>query len=924
LTPGTGMLTLTWTAGSGIVTHYRVRWRVKSGPGAWQGWVNDPDGGDPIIGDSDDGLNTADLGDTTRQYIIPGLAPGREYEVAVAGVNQTNLGPWTQAVSATTSGTPPRTGATLRALAAADDEGAGTLSPVFSPEVTRYRMNARSAAIRFTLTPAPGARFTISQGDTELPAGTTTANVTPGITTFTIEITSEDGANQNTYTIEVFFPGNILSLAILDPADDGTTKNIPLVPAFNRFTQQYTARVEPATSVVTLRLSFNSGTGNSRHISLTKETGRFPTTKTNIKSGTAGNPDIGTITGILLEPAGMDSVLKLDLNGAVYTLRISRGGGANDADLTRLQVNGGALSLFPKFSIDTTDYAVSAPGNVSTAAVTPTASAAGARITVKAGTGAAKSVVSGRVSDSVNLSKGIDVVFSVVVTASGGSVSKTYTLTVTRAAPPLEFDARQNDLRFYADGGTVILPGASGGVAPLSYSLSGDLPANLSFTAAERGIRGMLADAVVSPETTLVYTVTDSSTQRTSISQRFKFMAAPAFVFAAKPTDLTFPVNTAATRTLPEVSGGYAPHVLELEGDTLPAGLTFTASDRTIAGTTTRSGSYQVVYKATDTIGGVLSAGIILKVAAGQASAPLGLTITPAHQRLRLAWNEPSDIGGETPSNYRVRWAEGDDSEIWLAVGGGGAGKLTGSAAPGYDIDGLVNGTTYPVQVAAVNSFGAGMWSDSVEGVPADVLGFVSQQADLIILQIKPLPGAVELPKAERGATPYTYEVMDLPTGLLFDGDAQEISGTPAATVTPVATVTYKVTDANSASATQTFDITQITFDLDLDAADGAADAAAKAHDGIITARYLLGVRGAALLRGQSGESAGAFEDALKNGAASKALDVDADGDADGDDGILIARYLLGLRRGALVAGIAGIDADDAGKIEQNISDLLP
>ncbi|CAJ2377334.1 MAG: hypothetical protein IBGAMO2_670002 [Arenicellales bacterium IbO2] len=41
-----------------------------------------------------------------------------------------------------------------------------------------------------------------------------------------------------------------------------------------------------------------------------------------------------------------------------------------------------------------------------------------------------------------------------------------------------------------------------------------------------------------------------------------------------------------------------------------------------------------------------------------------------------------------------------------------------------------------------------------------------------------------------------------------------------------------------------------------------------------------------------------------------KLLDVNADGNADGDDGILVARYMFGLRGAELVAGFSDLDAD--------------
>jgi len=202
-----------------------------------------------------------------------------------------------------------------------------------------------------------------------------------------------------------------------------------------------------------------------------------------------------------------------------------------------------------------------------------------------------------------------------------------------------------------------------------------------------------------------------------------------------------------------------------------------------------------------------------------------------------------------------------------------------------------------------------------------DALAFVSQQEDLVVLLAKALPAPIVLAEAGQGAPPYAYTLAGLPPGLSFNRDTRTISGTPGEAVNNVHMLTYTVTDAATTTDALEFSLSVVTFDLDLDAADGSAEAAATAQDGIITARYLLGVRGAALVSGQAAGRFDMFEAVLKNGADSNALDVDGDADVDGDDGILIARYLLGLRGDVLVKGFAGADQ---GVVARNIMELLP
>ena len=67
---------------------------------------------------------------------------------------------------------------------------------------------------------------------------------------------------------------------------------------------------------------------------------------------------------------------------------------------------------------------------------------------------------------------------------------------------------------------------------------------------------------------------------------------------------------------------------------------------------------------------------------------------------------------------------------------------------------------------------------------------------------------AFTLSAATGGTAPLRYELSGLPGGLVFNPGTRRLSGTPlAATATP-ATVTYRVTDANGATDTDTFTIT--------------------------------------------------------------------------------------------------------------------
>jgi hypothetical protein len=107
--------------------------------------------------------------------------------------------------------------------------------------------------------------------------------------------------------------------------------------------------------------------------------------------------------------------------------------------------------------------------------------------------------------------------------------------------------------------------------------------------------------------------------------------------------------------------------------------------------------------------------------------------------------------------------------------------------------------------------------------------------------------------------------------------------------------------------------------------------AVTEANDGLLILRYLAGLSGAALVSGGvvSGDATRstaaaltAYLDALK-----PKLDIDGNGVVDAlTDGLLISRYLLNIRGPALIAGAIGVGATRTTvlDIENHLAGLLP
>ncbi|MCY4421488.1 MAG: fibronectin type III domain-containing protein, partial [Acidimicrobiaceae bacterium] len=91
-------------------------------------------------------------------------------------------------------------------------------------------------------------------------------------------------------------------------------------------------------------------------------------------------------------------------------------------------------------------------------------------------------------------------------------------------------------------------------------------------------------------------------------------------------------------------------------------------------------------------------------------AAPDALAAAPGDEQLEVSWSAPAD-GGSAITSYDVRYS-GDSGMNWTEVDAATAGALS------YTVSPLVNGTSYEVQVRAVNAAGDGAWSDSAPGVP--------------------------------------------------------------------------------------------------------------------------------------------------------------------------------------------------------------
>lgn len=110
-------------------------------------------------------------------------------------------------------------------------------------------------------------------------------------------------------------------------------------------------------------------------------------------------------------------------------------------------------------------------------------------------------------------------------------------------------------------------------------------------------------------------------------------------------------------------------------------------------------------------------------------------------------------------------------------------------------------------------------------------------------------------------------------------------------------------------------------FILDIDK-NGKYDALT---DGLLVMRYINGIRGSALINGVVGSTAQITDVAsIEQYLASETLDVNGSGSSpDATDGLLILRYLFGFKGDALTSGVT-LSTRDAAAIEQYLDALMP
>ncbi|GAA4804274.1 putative Ig domain-containing protein [Lysobacter hankyongensis] len=359
----------------------------------------------------------------------------------------------------------------------------------------------------------------------------------------------------------------------------------------------------------------------------------------------------------------------------------------------------------------------------------------------------------------------------------GQTGSRAYTVTI--AAPTLTMTPAAGTLNApYATAFSQTFT-ASGGSNSFSYTLTGALPAGLTFS-------GNTISGTPTVPGSYPITVTATDTVLTGVGAPFSIaqnytIDVPAPTIVVNPA--TLPNTTAGlsyTQTI-TASGAVAPYTFAVTAGALPNGLTLSAGGA-LSGTTTTSGTFNFTVTATDQFGQTGSRAYTVVVAVPT------LTLTPATLPAGTAGTAYSQVltlsGGIAP--YTVTQAGALPTGLTF-----NAATRTFSGTP-------TQSGTFNISVTA---------TDSTGGTAATITNNYTLTIAAPTLALTPatVPGGTagvaysQTFTASGGIAPYTYTLAGaLPAGLTFNAASGTLGGTP----TVAGTFNFSVTARDSTTGT--------------------------------------------------------------------------------------------------------------------------
>jgi hypothetical protein len=334
---------------------------------------------------------------TATSAVLNNLKPGTLYHFRAKGVNAMGTG-----TGGDLTFTTPSNVATLSGLVLTG----GTLAPGFNSNTTSYTAAVPATTTSVTLKPTVSqVNATVTVNGNTVASGTASNAITlsPGPNAIPVVVTAQDGATLKTYIVTV----------VQSEAPTVVT-NPPSAITGTAATFNGTINAHGTSTVATFNYGLTAAYGSTVNAVPSPVTG--------------GNTMAVSARPTTLKPA---TTYHYQIKG-VSTAGTSTGADAmfttpnNVAALSGLVLSSGPLT--PGFSSAATGYTATVSNSTTSVTLTPTVSDPHATVTVNGAL-----VTSGSASGPINVNAGGNPL-SVVVTAQDGVTTKTYTVTVTRAA----------------------------------------------------------------------------------------------------------------------------------------------------------------------------------------------------------------------------------------------------------------------------------------------------------------------------------------------------------------------------------------------------------------------------------------------------------------------------------------------------------
>ena len=340
------------------------------------------------------------------------------------------------------------------------------------------------------------------------------------------------------------------------------------------------------------------------------------------------------------------------------------------------------------------------------------------------------------------------------------------------------------------------LPAASSGNGDLTYDLR-PVPPGLEFDAGSRTLSGTPSDVAIS---LMTYEVTDADGDTATLTFEIEVDTMPSFDGATVADQSYRTGEEIGVLGLPVASSGDGPLVYSLSPEV--PGLTFDAGSRTLSGTPTVAGTYELTYRVEDSDTNVEESDaeeltFTVYVELTFAAVAARQTTFTAGEEIKQPWELPVgrstdaltySLDGELPPGLVF------DAEARTISGMPPADVLYAESYPftyrAVDSDGDSAELTFTIVVAGMPSFGAQVVEDQLYTAGNEV--------------------SLGLPEAAGGNVALTYTLEgELPPGLSFDGVARTISGTPPPDVLYAEgyALTYRVADVDGDAVTLRFAI---------------------------------------------------------------------------------------------------------------------